>query len=106
MFGDPPAADEMNFALFSTSGVHGTYTTIEEIELSLSKYGPAPEFLKDESEQTMPDDWYGNSLTVTVYHPRIIGVGYGNVRVELSDIPFLKALRRSSWRAVQKIGRG
>jgi hypothetical protein len=105
MFGNPPEANEMNFALFSTSGVHGSYTTIEEIEESLLKYGEHPAFLEDESEETMPDDWYGNDLTVTVYHPRIIGVGYGNVKVGINDIQFLKALRQSSWDAVLRIGR-
>lgn len=99
-------ADEMNFVLLSTSGVHGTYTTIEQIEESLMKYGPDPEFLKDENEDRIPDDWHGTRLTVTVYHPRIIGVGYGNVEVTLDDIAFLKELRQSSWDAVQKIGRG
>jgi hypothetical protein len=99
-------ADDMNFVLFSTSGVHGTYTTIEQIEHTLTKYGPDPEFLKDENEERIPDDWHGTSLTVTVYHPRIIGVGYGNVEVTLEDIPFLKQLRQSSWDAVQTIGKG
>lgn len=105
IFGDPPKANEMNFALFSTSGVHGSYTTIEEIEESLTKYGPEPEFLKDETEASVPDDWTSSYLTVTVYHPRIIGVGYGNVEVTLEDIPFLQELRKSSWEAVQGIGR-
>jgi hypothetical protein len=98
-------ANDMNFALFSTSGVHGTYTTIEEIEASLLKYGADPEFLKDDDlEEKIPEDWAGTSLTVAVYHPRIIGVGYGNVEVKLEDIPFLKRLRETSWAAVQKIG--
>jgi hypothetical protein len=98
-------ANEMNFALFSTSGVHGTYTTIEQIEQSIIKYGENPDFVRDENKPT-PDDWSGTRLTVTVYHPRIIGIGYGNVEVKLDDIPFLKLLRQSSWEAVQKIGRG
>lgn len=104
MFPDAKA-NEMNFALFSTSGVHGTYATIEEIEDSLIKYGSDPDFMKDENDLPIPDDYHGPSLTVTVYHPRIIGVGYGNVEVTLEDIPFLKLLRQSSWDAVQEIGR-
>lgn len=104
MFGPDAKANEMNLALFSTSGVHGSYTTIEEIENSITKYGQNPAFLDDETEATVPDDWHGTTLTVTVYHPRIIGVGYGNVEVTLEDIPFLKALRQSSWDAVRKIG--
>jgi hypothetical protein len=94
-------ANEMNFVLFSTSGVHGTYTTIEEIEASIAKYGDSPQFPEDES----PDDYCYPEITVTVYHPRIIGVGYGCVKVEAKDIQFLKDLRQSSWEAVSKIGR-
>lgn len=97
-------ANELNFVLFSTSGVHGSYTTIEEIESSLRAYGSDPEFLTDESEAGVPDDYVPPSLTVTVYHPRIIGVGYGNVDVTLDDIEFLKRLRASSWAAVGRIG--
>ena len=99
-------ANEMNFVLFSTSGVHGMYTTIEEIEHGLREYGPNPKFLEDESEESTPDDWHGTTLTTTVYHPRIIGVGYGNIEVTLQDIPFLKKLRESSWTAISQIGRG
>ena len=94
----------MNFALFSTSGVHGTYTTIEQIESGIKKYGERPAFMDDE-EAEVPDDWHGIELTVTVYHPRIIGVGYGVVNVTLTDIPFLKQLRASSWKILQQIGR-
>jgi len=93
-------ANEMNFVLFSTSGVHGTYTTIEEIEASLAKYGESPEFADDEP----PNDYVYPDITVTVYHPRIIGVGYGNIKVAASDIQFLKDLRQSSWGAVRTIG--
>src|ERR1700755_2328291 len=86
-------ANEMNFVLFSTSGVHGPYSTIEEIEESLIKYGPDPLFMQYRNDENIPDDDCGPSLTVTVYHPRIIGVGYGNVEVALEDVPFLKKLR-------------
>lgn len=98
-------ANSMNFVLFSTSGVHGMYTTIEEIEVGLTKYGTSPSFLEDDDEELIPDDWAGTSLTTTVYHPRIIGVGYGNLEISLEDVPFLKKLRESSWRAVLQIGR-
>src|SRR5690349_13794870 len=80
-------ANEMNFVLFSTLGVHGNYTTIEEIEHSLMKYGSSPDFLRDENGEKVPDDWRGTSITATVYHPRIIGVGFGNLEVTFEDIP-------------------
>jgi C4-type Zn-finger protein len=97
-------ANSMNFALFSTSGVHGTYTTIEGIEHSLKTYGENPSFLQDEDED-YPDDYHRHELTVAIYHPRIIGVGFGVIDVRLEDIPYLKKLRQSSWDAVMDIGR-
>ena len=92
-------ANEMNFVLFSTSGVHGSYTTIEEIEASLEKYGD-----KEPPEGEEPDDWTGNELTVLIVQPRICCLRYGNIKVILEDIPYLKKLRSSSWNAAQKIG--
>lgn len=77
-------ADDLNFVLFSTSGVHGTYCTIEEMESGDEK--PA-------------------SITFLIVHPRIIGLRYGNCIPETpEDFSFLKALRQSSWRVVTQIG--
>ena len=82
-------ADEMNFALFSTSGVHGMYNTIEEAE----------EHLKNPSEET------SDSVTFLIVHPRIVCLRYGNCSPQnAKDIAFLKKLRASSWKAAQKIG--
>jgi hypothetical protein len=93
-------ADEMNFALFSTSGVHGSYITIEQIEASLQKYqAERPE------GNDWPDDYYGDTLTVLIVQPRICCLRYGNVTVTLEDIPYLKRLRESSWLAVAGIGK-
>lgn len=67
-------ADEMNFVLFSTSGVHGTYQTIEE-------------------EEADP----GIGVTFLVVHPRLVTVQYGNAYPQSkSDYDFLKQLRASS----------
>ena len=82
-------ADEMNFALFSTSGVHGAYSTIEE----------ADEHLKNPSEET------SDSVTFLIVHPRIVCLRYGNCLPQnAEDISFLKKLRASSWKAARKIG--
>lgn len=82
-------ADELNFCLFSTSGVHGSYQTIEEAEEHLNK----------PSEETHGD------VTFLIVHPRIVCLRYGNCQPQnADDISFLKKLRASSWRAVKKIG--
>ena len=92
-------ADRMNFVLFSTSGVHGSYSTIEDIEASLEKYG-----ILNEGDEGLPDDYYGNQLTFLIVHPRIVSIKYGQVEVEISDMPFLKNLRKSSIEAVSRLG--
>ena len=95
-------ADEMNFVLFSTSGISGSYVTIEEVEASLLKYGPER---IDEDADEVPDDWRYPEVTFVVVQPRILGMRYGNVRVMLEDIPWLKLLRETSWNACAAIGR-
>lgn len=92
-------ANEMNFVLFSTSGVHGSYTTIEEIEAGLLKYG---EDFEDPEEKH--DDWAGTTLTVLVVQPRIVCLRCGVIKVGLADIGYLKKLRASSLEAVSQIG--
>lgn len=92
-------ADEMNLCLFSTSGVHGSSCTIEQIEESLLKYGADTSFSDD-----APDDWIPPHLTVLVVHPRLVCLKYGEVVVGPGDIDFLKSLRASSWDQSAKIG--
>ncbi len=76
-------ADEMNFCLFSTSGVHGTYQTIEE----------------EEKEQ-------GVGVTFVIVQPRIVGMTYGVAYPKNpTEFEFLKLLRETSKQAVmEKIG--
>jgi hypothetical protein len=95
-------ANEMNFALFSTSGVHGSYTTIEQIENSLTKYAD----YKPKEDEDWPDDYRDTELTIQIVQPRICCLRYGTMEVTLADIPYLKKLRETSWEAMQTIGRG
>jgi hypothetical protein len=78
-------ADEMNLCLFSTSGVHGTYTTIEEVE----------------AKEEGCDD-----VTFVIVQPRIVCIRFGNATpVTPEDFAYLKKLRESSWKAALSIGR-
>jgi len=75
-------ADDMNFVLFSTSGTHGTYRTIEE-------------------EEQEP----GYGITFLIIHPRLVTSRYGTVYpVTPEDFQFLRKLRESSRKAVADIG--
>lgn len=74
-------ADYMNFCLFSTSGVHGSYWTIEDAERN---------FLN-------PEDGENNPVTFLIIKPRIVSVIYGNCTPQSQDdFDFLKKLRASS----------
>jgi hypothetical protein len=78
-------ADELNFVLFSTSGLHGSYLTIEHAEKSLKS-----------GEVKDPD-----YVTYLIVHPRIVSLRYANCYPETQDdIDFLKRLRESSRKAV------
>lgn len=85
-------ADELNLCLFSTSGVHGTYRTIEECEASLAK--PRDQWGEDDSAE----------LTVMVLHPRLCTLRFGHVEIEARDIPLLKKLRATSSRLFSAMG--
>jgi hypothetical protein len=75
-------ADDLNFVLFSTSGVHGTYRTIEE-------------------EEKEP----GSGVTFLVVHPRIVSLRYGAAYPkDEADFEFLRRLRKSSLDVIQTIG--
>jgi hypothetical protein len=64
-------ADQMNWCLLSTSGVHGDYGTLDDLEP-------------------------GEAITVLVINPRIVGLRYGHFAPEPEDVPWLRALVRSS----------
>lgn len=75
-------ADDMNFCLFSTSGVHGTYQTIEE-------------------EKTEP----GIGVTFLIVKPRLVVVQYGLAYpTDPDDFDFLVKLRQTSWAVMATIG--
>ena len=86
--------DEMNFVLFSTSGVHGTYGTIEEAEEEWRRG------VDEDCEPARP------TVTFLIVHPRICCLRHGNCRPSsVEDFAFVKQLREQSWSVVQNIGK-
>ena len=73
--------DECNVVLFSTSGVHGSYRSIEDVRKE------------------------GGELTYLILMPRTVCVVYGNCtpRTE-DDFKFLRRLRRKSREILAHIG--
>ena len=65
----------MNWLFLSTSGVHGSYWTLDELE-------------KD--WDTMEEDTYRHSIIMLVVLPRICLMAYGEVEIEREDILWLR----------------
>jgi hypothetical protein len=86
--------DSMNFVLFSTSGVHGSYTTIEEAEQQTCRGN-----LDEDGDPCQP------CVTFLVVHPRLVCLRYGNCYPQTpDDFNFLKQLRANSIKTVSQIG--
>jgi len=76
-------ADELNFVMFSTSGIHGTYCKIEDVEESW-KAGHAGEEVR-------------RLVTFLIVQPRMVALRYGLCEPTcVEDFEFLKRLRDSS----------
>jgi hypothetical protein len=83
-------ANDLNFCLFSTSGVHGSYTTIEKAEKAFNK--------------KTREEWEFE-VTFLIVHPRLVCLRYGNCTPQSAeDFAYIKKLRESSLKAVAKIG--
>jgi hypothetical protein len=88
-------ANELNWLLCSTSGVHGTYTTLAEIEafydnpeeVGLATWG---EEWEEKRETYIP------KLTCLVIQPRIACIKYGEIVVPKEDISYIRELISSS----------
>jgi hypothetical protein len=88
-------ANDLNFVLFSTSGTHGTYSSIEKAERTL-----ITGTVDEDGDPSSP------SVTFLLVQPRIVCLRYGNCEPETAeDIAWLKTLRDSSHQAVAGIGR-
>jgi hypothetical protein len=82
-------ANRDNFVMFSTGGVNGNYTTIEEYEN-----------VEDRNEREV-------GISFVIIQPRILLMRYGNVHPMLpEDYEYLKKLRQSSWEQMGNIGKG
>lgn len=75
---DNDAPNFMNVFLPSTSGVHGSYCSLDDIEKHWGE------------EDYTPD------LPVMLIKPRIVQVAYGTVRVAKEDIPKLREIMAQS----------
>ncbi len=82
-------ANKLNWFVASTSGVHGTYTTLDKIEKSLS--------LPIDDEERFTE------LTCLIIMPRMVCVTYGCIEVKSQEeVDFLRKLITSSIEQIAK----
>jgi hypothetical protein len=82
-------ADDMNWCVLSTSGVHGSYTTLDDLEESWD--------ITDDED----DNYREHFITVLVIQPRLVNLRYGDIEIAKEDIPYLRKLVSSSVRAIK-----
>jgi len=80
-------ADDLNWLLLSTSGVHGSYCSIDHVEEEW-------------------DDDGGNYITALVVRPRLVCLQYGEIEIEKKDIPYLRGLVASTLEQIPKTQEG
>jgi len=91
---EDPTPDELNFVLFSVSGVCGSYMTIEDIDEEINKHSKGIDILEPLSD-----------LTFLIIQPRLYRVQYGNLPIRSRcDLDWLKKLREKSKQAMCTIG--
>lgn len=105
LFREPGADPELNWLFLSTSGVHGTYTTLDDIEADAARplyEGPAddcpPEALGRYRWRVDADGRF--EITVLIVHPRTVTLKYGECEFDLADIPWLRAAVERTVRGV------
>ena len=94
LFQHDACVNDMNFCLFSVSGLLGYYATLEDAKILLDN-----ECINDDNEYELPE------ITFLIIQPRIRTMRYGTVEIEnFDDWLFLANLRRLSAKAMKKIG--
>lgn len=72
-------ADELNWLFVGTSGVHGTYLTLDDAEAILRA-----------GEARAEEDAWPPRVTVLIVYPRRVWCRYGDVAVTLDDVAWLR----------------
>lgn len=97
--------DDLNFLLLGTSGVHGSYTKLNELEESTKKYGFGR--WTDEENDPPDDRHYSPEITFVVVQPRLVCIRFGNALLRSQeDIDWLRKVARTVTPAVESIMQG
>lgn len=85
-------ANELNWLLCSTSGIHGSYTSIEDAEY----------VIRGENPKVQPLLNGKTYITVLIIQPRLCVLKWGEVQVGMEDLNYLRKLVRSSLEFIEK----
>ena len=87
-------ADDLNWVFLSTSGVHGSYTTLDDLEKD-------PDYADNIDEN-------GNAhITVLVLHPRMCCIKFGHMDINVKrDSAYLRGLVKSTVKEITKQSEG
>lgn len=89
-------ADHLNWLFCGSSGIHGTYRTLDEIE----------EIIRGDNPETSALDNGKYYATVLVVHPRLCVLKYGEIQVGLPDVALLRRLVATTIDEVAKSQKG
>ncbi|MFW9872431.1 MAG: hypothetical protein ACFFG0_04955, partial [Candidatus Thorarchaeota archaeon] len=74
--------NDLNWCFLSTSGVHGSYTTLDEMEQL---------------------DYKGNyDITILIIQPRLCNLFYGNIPISKEDVSYLRHLVSTTIEAIKE----
>lgn len=77
----------LNWLFLSTSGVHGTYTDLDDIEAS-DAFRAAKDGNTHESNSSSDSTTF--IITAVIFRPRQCATVYGNARFHFDEIPWLR----------------
>lgn len=94
VFGADPRPNAYQYLIGSTSGVHGSYTTLNEIEAC---YAGACDCEPDRHEGSQ---W--RLFTVLLIQPRLVRLRYGVLDLDAAEIPYLRLLITRSMEVIRE----
>ena len=87
-------ADDLNWVFLSTSGIHGSYITLDDLE-------------KDSDCAECIDDEGNTHITILVLHPRMCCIKFGEMKINLkNDSQYLRGLVKSTVEEITKFAEG
>ncbi len=82
-------ANDLNWVFLSTSGVHGSYQSLDGVFSSDARIEA-----QEDGEEFEP------MVTVLVVQPRLVVLRYGALHITVEDVPYLRGLVNSTLEAI------